>query len=125
MSSSLTTSDPAANDPHATRHAPRAAQGLGPARPAVGRGDAQVLSEALGNLIVNAVAYSPHGSKVGVGVKRVDDVVEIAVTDRGIGIPEADQQRIFERFYRADQARSHAAASRSAASLSCPAPNCV
>ena len=70
------------------------------------RGDAQVLSEALGNLIVNAVAYSPHGSKVGVGVKRVDDVVEIAVTDRGIGIPEADQQRIFERFYRADQARS-------------------
>ena len=70
------------------------------------RGDAQVLSEALSNLIVNAVAYSPHGSKVGVGVKRVDDVVEVAVTDRGIGIPEADQQRIFERFYRTDQARS-------------------
>jgi two-component system, OmpR family, sensor histidine kinase SenX3 len=70
------------------------------------RGDAQVLTEAVGNLIANAVAYSPHGSKVGVGVKEVEGVVEIAVTDRGIGIPESDQQRVFERFYRADQARS-------------------
>ena len=69
-------------------------------------GDAQVLSEALGNLIANAVSYSSKGSSVGVGVKSVDDVVEISVTDRGIGITEHDQQRIFERFYRADQARS-------------------
>jgi two-component system sensor histidine kinase SenX3 len=70
------------------------------------RGDAQVLSEAVGNLIANAIAYSPRGSSVGVGVKAVDDVVEIAVTDRGIGIAEGDQERVFERFYRADQARS-------------------
>jgi two-component system sensor histidine kinase SenX3 len=70
------------------------------------RGDAQVLTEAIGNLIANAVAYSPAGSSVGIGVKDVDGVVEIAVTDRGIGIPEAEQQRVFERFYRADQARS-------------------
>ncbi|KAA9148975.1 two-component sensor histidine kinase [Microbacterium lushaniae] len=70
------------------------------------RGDAQVLSEAVGNLIANAIAYSPAGSSVGVGVKEIEGVVEIAVTDRGIGIPEAEQQRIFERFYRADQARS-------------------
>ena len=70
------------------------------------RGDAQVLSEAVGNLIANAVAYSPKGSNVGVGVKAVDQVVEIAVTDRGIGIAEGDQERVFERFYRADQARS-------------------
>ncbi|MBN9155174.1 MAG: two-component sensor histidine kinase [Microbacterium sp.] len=69
-------------------------------------GDAQVLSEALGNLIANAVAYSSKGSSVGVGVKSLDDVVEVSVTDRGIGISEQDQQRIFERFYRADQARS-------------------
>jgi two-component system, OmpR family, sensor histidine kinase SenX3 len=69
-------------------------------------GDAQVLSEALGNLLANAVAYSSKGANVGVGVKSVDDVVEISVTDRGIGITEQDQQRIFERFYRADQARS-------------------
>jgi len=70
------------------------------------RGEPQILTEALGNLVANAIAYSPSGSKVGVGVKLDDTVVEIAVTDRGIGIPEADQHRVFERFYRADQARS-------------------
>ncbi|MET0781552.1 MAG: ATP-binding protein [Microbacterium sp.] len=70
------------------------------------RGDAQVLSEAVGTLLANAIAYSPKGSSVGVGVKAVDGVVEIAVTDRGIGIAEGDQERVFERFYRADQARS-------------------
>ncbi len=69
-------------------------------------GDVQVLTEAIANLVANAVAYSPPGSQVGVGVKLVDDVVEIAVTDRGIGIHESDQTRVFERFYRADQARS-------------------
>ncbi|GEP48731.1 two-component sensor histidine kinase [Microbacterium saccharophilum] len=70
------------------------------------RGDVQILIEAVGNLIANAIAYSPAGGQVGVGVKRADDHVEIAVTDRGIGIPEAEQERVFERFYRADQARS-------------------
>ena len=70
------------------------------------RGDQQILTEALGNLVANAIAYSPHGSPVGIGVKRVHDAVEIAVTDRGIGISEEDQQRVFERFYRSDQARS-------------------
>ncbi|MET0735671.1 MAG: ATP-binding protein [Microbacterium sp.] len=69
-------------------------------------GDAQVLSEAVGNLIANAISYSPKGSSVGVGVKLVEDVVEIAVTDRGIGIAEGDQDRVFERFYRADPARA-------------------
>ena len=70
------------------------------------RGDAQVLSEAVGNLIANAIAYSPQGPSVGVGVKVVDGIVEIAVTDRGIGIAEGDQDRVFERFYRADPARA-------------------
>ncbi|HWI30793.1 MAG TPA: ATP-binding protein [Microbacterium sp.] len=70
------------------------------------RGDAQVLIEAVGNLLANAIAYSPRGSQVGVGIKATADVVEIAVTDQGIGIAEAEQQRVFERFYRADQARS-------------------
>ncbi len=70
------------------------------------RGDVQILTEAVGNLVANAVAYSPPGAQVGVGVKSVEQMVEIAVTDHGIGIHEADQQRIFERFYRADQARS-------------------
>lgn len=78
----------------------------GGARGAYVRGDVQVLTEAIGNLVANAVAYSPPGAQVGVGVKADDRVVEIAVTDRGIGIPEGDQERVFERFYRADQARS-------------------
>ncbi|WP_019180206.1 sensor histidine kinase [Microbacterium yannicii] len=70
------------------------------------RGDAQVLSEAVGNLIANAIAYSPRGSSVGIGVRAADNIVEIAVTDRGIGIAEGDQDRVFERFYRADPARA-------------------
>lgn len=78
----------------------------GGVRGAYVRGDVQVLTEAIGNLVANAVAYSPPGAQVGVGVKADESVVEIAVTDRGIGIPESEQQRVFERFYRADQARS-------------------
>lgn len=70
------------------------------------QGDAQVLIEAVGNLIANAIVYSPRGSRVGVGVRVDDGVVEISVSDQGIGIDEADRDRIFERFYRADEARS-------------------
>lgn len=70
------------------------------------RGDAQILVEAIGNLLANAIAYSPKGSRVGIGVKADGEVVEIAVTDQGIGIAEEDRERIFERFYRADEARS-------------------
>lgn len=70
------------------------------------RGDAQILIEAVGNLIANAIVYSPRGSRVGVGVRAEGGVVEIAVSDQGIGIAEADRERIFERFYRADEARS-------------------
>ncbi|GAB6858849.1 sensor histidine kinase [Microbacterium xylanilyticum] len=70
------------------------------------RGDAQILIEAVGNLIANAIVYSPRGSRVGVGVRVDDGVVEISVSDQGIGIDEADRERIFERFYRADEARS-------------------
>ena len=70
------------------------------------RGDAQVLVEAVGNLIANAIVCSPSGSRVGIGVKLDGEVVEIAVTDQGPGIPPEDQDRVFERFYRVDQARS-------------------
>lgn len=70
------------------------------------RGDVQVLAEAISNLVANAIAYSPPGAKVGVGIRDADGAVDISVTDHGIGIPEGEQQRIFERFYRADQARS-------------------
>jgi two-component system, OmpR family, sensor histidine kinase SenX3 len=69
-------------------------------------GDSGLLVVALHNLIANAIQYSPDGSRVGVGVRRVDDAVEIAVTDQGVGIAEEDRERVFERFYRVDPARS-------------------
>lgn len=69
-------------------------------------GDQQLLVTAMANLIANAIAYSPNGSTVSVSRCRRGDAVEIAVTDRGIGIALADQERVFERFFRADKARS-------------------
>jgi two-component system sensor histidine kinase SenX3 len=69
-------------------------------------GDETQLATAVGNLLDNAVAYSGEGTRVAIGVHRRVDVVEIAVTDQGIGIAEEEQERIFERFYRVDQARS-------------------
>nr|WP_186382789.1 ATP-binding protein [Amycolatopsis rhizosphaerae] len=71
-------------------------------------GDRTLLVTALSNLLENAIAYSPAGSPVSVSRRLADGMVEIAVTDRGIGIAEEDQQRVFERFYRADKARSRA-----------------
>ena len=69
-------------------------------------GDEALLGMALNNLIANAIQYSPDGSRVGVGVIDRDSVVEIAVTDQGVGIPEDEVERVFERFYRSDPARS-------------------
>lgn len=69
-------------------------------------GDTPLLVTALANLISNAIAYSPHGSTVSVSRRRRGDNIEIAVTDRGIGIARADQERVFERFFRVDKARS-------------------
>ena len=66
------------------------------------------LITAIRNLIVNAVNYSPAKTKVSISAEEVDDLVEIRVTDQGIGIPEGDQTRVFERFYRIDPARSRA-----------------
>ena len=75
---------------------------------AVGKilGDESQLVAALRNLVSNAIKYSPVGTKVGIGAKRVDGLIEVSVTDQGPGISEEDQLRIFERFYRVDQARS-------------------
>ncbi|MFB7634492.1 sensor histidine kinase [Streptomyces sp. NPDC056149] len=70
------------------------------------------LAAALGNLVENAVNYSPARTRVGIAGRRVPapggDLIEIAVTDQGIGISEKDRDRIFERFYRVDPARSRA-----------------
>ncbi len=71
-------------------------------------GDQTLLVTALANLISNAIAYSPNASKVSISRCRRGDNIEIAVTDRGIGIARADQERVFERFFRVDKARSRA-----------------
>ena len=69
-------------------------------------GDEEQLSTALRNLIANAINYSPDHTRVTIGVNVVDEMVELSVADQGIGIPERDLERIFERFYRVDPARS-------------------
>jgi two-component system sensor histidine kinase SenX3 len=67
--------------------------------------DSQVAT-AVTNLVENAIAYSGDDTKVLLTVRTEDDWIEIDVTDQGIGIAPHDVDRIFERFYRADQARS-------------------
>ena len=69
-------------------------------------GDEPLLVTAIDNLISNAIQYSPDGSRVGIGVSQTDGIVEIAVTDQGVGIPEDELDRVFERFFRSDPARS-------------------
>ncbi len=79
---------------------------------AVIRGDRRHIEAALRNLIQNAIAYSDAGARVAVTTRMTHDAtgdwVEIAVSDNGIGIAEADQPRVFERFFRVDYGRSRA-----------------
>jgi len=69
-------------------------------------GDRNQVTMAIHNLIENAINYSPDGTRVAITLKVVDGIAEVAVSDQGIGIPEKDLERIFERFYRVDPARS-------------------
>jgi two-component system, OmpR family, phosphate regulon sensor histidine kinase PhoR len=69
-------------------------------------GDASLLREVLQNLLDNAVQYTPPGGQIEVAVEVQNGEAVITVADTGIGIPLADQERIFERFYRVDAARS-------------------
>ncbi|HXW87389.1 MAG TPA: ATP-binding protein [Streptosporangiaceae bacterium] len=72
-------------------------------------GDEDLLVTALRNLLENAIAYSPDKTRVLVSTRAVSNwTTEVSVTDQGIGIPERDRERIFERFYRVDPARSRA-----------------
>lgn len=68
-------------------------------------GNGAQVTMAVGNLVANAVAYSPERSRVVVSAKANNAMVEITVTDQGIGIPATEVDRIFERFYRVDPAR--------------------
>ncbi|TAL21244.1 MAG: two-component sensor histidine kinase [Frankiales bacterium] len=70
------------------------------------QGSEAQLVTAVRNLLENAVHYSPEGTRVAVAARAEQGAVEILVTDQGIGIAERDLERVFERFYRADPARS-------------------
>jgi two-component system phosphate regulon sensor histidine kinase PhoR len=70
--------------------------------------NAALLEQAVGNLVDNAVKYSDEGTEVSVSAAGADDALEIRVADRGPGIEKKHLQRIFERFYRVDRARSRA-----------------
>jgi two-component system sensor histidine kinase SenX3 len=73
-------------------------------------GDSRQLVTAVGNLVDNAVRYGPERSRVAVSINEVDGpdghIAELSVTDEGPGIAQAERDRIFERFYRVDSARS-------------------
>lgn len=69
-------------------------------------GDRRQLISALGNLVENGIKYSESGGSVQLRVRAVEGVVELMVVDTGIGIPASEHDRIFERFYRVDRARS-------------------
>ncbi|MGE5704673.1 MAG: two-component system histidine kinase PnpS [Clostridia bacterium] len=80
---------------------------IGPSQPdAIMITDRDCLNQILLNLITNAVAYTPEEGTICIDVKQGKDTVTIQVSDTGIGIPESDLSRIFERFYRVDKARS-------------------
>ena len=70
------------------------------------RADRPQLSTAIGNLVENGVKYSDDGGMVQVRVRRNARWVEVMVADQGVGIPAADLDRVFERFYRVDKARA-------------------
>nr|WP_272902375.1 ATP-binding protein [Brevibacterium daeguense] len=69
-------------------------------------GNYELLVNAVRNLVDNAISYSNEGTQVGIGAKLDDGRIAIAVTDQGIGLSREDTERVFERFYRVDPARS-------------------
>ncbi len=71
-------------------------------------GNKELIKELIENLVQNAVRYNNPGGKVLVSVNTIDNSTCLIVKDNGIGIPAADQQRVFERFYRVDKSRSKA-----------------
>ncbi|MDC8448297.1 MAG: cell wall metabolism sensor histidine kinase WalK [Nitrospira sp.] len=100
--------------PIAEKNRHRLITAVDPSLPPVA-GDEGRLVQVLTNLLDNAVKYTPTGGTITVGAKLIPSVgsdepapcaIELSVADTGIGIPEADRPRVFERFYRVDKARS-------------------
>lgn len=74
--------------------------------PAAVAGDADRLKQLVLNLVENAIKYTPADGRIAVAIRRMGAIAEIEVRDTGIGIPAADLPHVFERFYRADPART-------------------
>jgi signal transduction histidine kinase len=81
-----------------------------PDEPLAAKADPEKLRQVCSILVENAVRYSPDGGTVTVGAARRQDTVEVSVADEGIGIPQADQEQIFRKFYRGSDAELRAGA---------------
>jgi signal transduction histidine kinase len=81
-----------------------------PDEPLAARADPEKLRQVCSILVDNALRYSPEGGTVTVGAARREDTVEVSVADEGIGIPQADQEQIFRKFYRGSDAELRAGA---------------
>jgi two-component system, OmpR family, phosphate regulon sensor histidine kinase PhoR len=68
--------------------------------------DSEAVEQVLANILDNALKYTPEGGSVRAGARAIEDFVEIYIADTGIGIPEPELPRLFERFYRVDKGRS-------------------
>lgn len=71
-------------------------------------GVTQIIDEMIYNIVENAVKYNIPGGRVDISLRKVNDGICLSVSDTGIGIPYADQRRVFERFYRVDKSHSKA-----------------
>ena len=76
--------------------------------PVLVRADIARLRQVVGNLVENAIRYSDGGSVVELDWRRVDDLAVVEVRDQGVGISDADQKLIFQRFHRVDESRNRA-----------------
>jgi signal transduction histidine kinase len=81
-----------------------------PSEPLAAHADPDKLRQVFSILLDNAIKYSPVGGTVTVGAERKRDTVEVSVADQGIGIPQADQDQIFRKFYRGTDADSRVGA---------------
>ena len=70
-------------------------------------GDAQRLGQVFNNLLDNAQKYSPAGGPIVIRLEQLGDDVQVTVEDQGVGVPEAEQERLFERYYRGPSGASH------------------